>query len=119
MKKGLLLVAIVGDWNGGSHGKLPITLYYDSENKEKPFFSSEGWGWGLMGNQYSLQDLEGYNLIEDYNNTESLWVYELLKMFAAKKMNSIEAGEAILTAFPGNEPNITEHQYSLLMKGHA
>ena len=94
MKKTTNLVYIKGHWESGHDGQYPIVLDIDTNNMAKPFLVSEGWGHGLMGDQFSLNDL--CQLIESYNREESKTVYEILKKACEEKMSHEEVVKLLL-----------------------
>ena len=95
MEKIKNILYIKGHWKSGHDGQYPIVLDVDLSNKEKPFLASEGWGHGLMGSQFSLNEL--CSLIESYNKEESKTVYEILKKACEKKMSNEEVVELLIT----------------------
>ncbi|VAW59702.1 hypothetical protein MNBD_GAMMA08-808 [hydrothermal vent metagenome] len=104
----ITLVVISGGWEGGHDGQYPILLEYNSENHEKPFSSSEGWGHGLSGSVFSIEGLFKSGIIEIYNRSESVWAYEVLVNAYQNTWGSHKAAARLLTVLPQNLPVIPE-----------
>ncbi|MGF1694460.1 hypothetical protein L4C54_02155 [Vibrio lamellibrachiae] len=111
-----LLVAITGDWDGGNNGEYPLILEYDSSESDVPFISSQGWGHGYSGNNFSLDTLKKYNIIELYSKPESFWAYEILIETLKENLDSHEAGKSLLSNLHGNEPNLPPDLLAILQR---
>lgn len=84
------IVEIKGNWTGGHNGKYPIVLGIDTSHIHKPFMSSQGFGWGLSGANFSVETLYSSELLEMYNLDESQWVYKILKKSFEDGLNQEE-----------------------------
>ncbi len=110
----ITLVAVIGSWDGGNDGQYPLLLEYNPENMDSPFSSSEGWGHGLSGNDFSILSLSKYNIIEEYHRPESMWAYDILKKAEAAGLNNVDTAKLLLADLDGNQPNIPSHLQSVL-----
>ncbi|MEL6117925.1 hypothetical protein P0Y67_22275 [Photobacterium sp. SP02] len=102
------VVAIIGDWNGGHHGKFPLLLEYEPAEKERPLYSSEGWGHGFSGNRFTLEDLNKYGLLDIYDQPESRWAFQILQECLKNGDSSHVAGAALLSKLQDNLPDIPD-----------
>jgi hypothetical protein len=110
------LVAVIGSWDGSNNGQYPLLLEYDPKNLEKPFSSSEGWGHGFSGNNFSILSLSKSNIIEEYNRPESMWAYHVLKKSELASLNNDDTAKLLLADFESNKPIIPLHLQSILNK---
>ncbi|MFZ3185958.1 MAG: hypothetical protein WA173_17665 [Pseudomonas sp.] len=74
----LILYIDIGRWDGGHDGQYPKVIAWDLENNERPMSISEGWGHGLGGGEYSLNEFMTSEWFSRLEEPKSQWARKII-----------------------------------------
>lgn len=91
------VVNIKGNWAGGSDTAYPKALLIDLE-QAKPFLITEGAGWGLTGDNFTLLELFLEDVMTIFDREESRDVYSKLLSGIENKADSHTVAKEIVAS---------------------
>lgn len=95
------IILIKGDWYGMHHGTYPKRLSVNP-SLDEPFAVSEGWGHGLCGGYFTLEELVEGEFIKIFDRVESLTVFNKIMSAYENKMDGKKLAVELLSEYGEN-----------------